>query len=106
MSLVDLIVLSRFTRDTSLARLAAELLFDRSTTLLVLATSSSVLATTLLSGNWIAILTALLVAVSLPLLLHHFLYRSSSAKRTNDFLLLGPSGSGKTAFCSLVLSPL
>jgi signal recognition particle receptor subunit beta len=68
--------------------------------------SVKVIATTLLSGNWIAILTAVLVAVSLPLLLHHFLYRSSSAKLTNDFLLLGPSGSGKTAFCSLVLNPL
>ncbi|KAK2762754.1 hypothetical protein FQN54_000928 [Arachnomyces sp. PD_36] len=59
-------------------------------------------ATALLSGNLVAILVTFLIALSLPLLLHFSLYRSSSSALTNDFILLGPSGGGKTCLFSLL----
>ncbi|KKZ59635.1 hypothetical protein EMCG_05393 [[Emmonsia] crescens] len=64
--------------------------------------SPSGIATTLLSGNPIAILIACTIAFSLPIVIHFLLYQSSPAKASKDFLLLGPSGSGKTALCSLL----
>ncbi|EEH07788.1 conserved hypothetical protein [Histoplasma capsulatum G186AR] len=64
--------------------------------------SPSGITTALLSGNLFAIFITCTIAFSLPVLLHIFLYRSSPAKASRDFLLLGPSGSGKTALCSLL----
>ncbi|KAK2788214.1 hypothetical protein FQN52_006753 [Onygenales sp. PD_12] len=60
------------------------------------------IATALLSGNLAAIAVTFLIAFSLPVLLHLYLYRAAPADASKDFLLLGPSGSGKTALCSLL----
>jgi signal recognition particle receptor subunit beta len=62
------------------------------------------IATTLLDGNPTAILLALLVTLSLPILLHLIFYRKAASPPLSTFVLLGPSGSGKTAFLSLVCS--
>ncbi|GAM35550.1 SRP receptor subunit [Talaromyces pinophilus] len=62
------------------------------------------IATTLLDGNPTAILLALLVTLSLPILLHLIFYRKAASQPLSTFVLLGPSGSGKTAFLSLVES--
>ncbi|KUL90004.1 hypothetical protein ZTR_02753 [Talaromyces verruculosus] len=62
------------------------------------------IATTLLDGNPTAILVALLVTLSLPILLHLIFYRKAASPPLSTFVLLGPSGSGKTAFLSLVES--
>jgi signal recognition particle receptor subunit beta len=60
----------------------------------------------LLSGDPIAILVALLVVISLPILVHSFLYQASSKpSQTPAFLLLGRSGSGKTQLFTLVCVP-
>lgn len=64
------------------------------------------IATTLLDGNPIAILLALVATLSLPILLHLFFYRKGAIPSLSTFVLLGPSGSGKTAFLSLVCSQL
>jgi signal recognition particle receptor subunit beta len=57
----------------------------------------------LLSGDPWAILIAFVVAISLPILLHSFLYRASSrSTATPTFLLLGTSGAGKTSLLTLV----
>jgi hypothetical protein len=59
--------------------------------------------TRLLSGHPLTILIAFVVAFSLPLLLHLFLYRTSTrAAATPTFLLLGSSGTGKTSLLTLV----
>lgn len=59
-------------------------------------------ATWLFSPTWSAILVAIAVAVSFPIIFHWFLYRKSSAKELPSFLLVGPSGSGKTSLFTLV----
>lgn len=57
----------------------------------------------LLSGYPWAILVAFVVAISLPIVLHSFLYRASSrSTATPTFLLLGTSGAGKTSLLTLV----
>lgn len=59
--------------------------------------------TRLLSGDPLTILIAFVVSFSLPLLLHLFLYRTSTrAAATPTFLLLGTSGAGKTSLLTLV----
>ena len=59
--------------------------------------------TQLLSGHPLTILLAFVVAFSLPLLLHLFLYRTSTRAVTSPtFLLLGTSGTGKTSLLTLV----
>ena len=61
------------------------------------------LVSRLLSGDPLAILIAFVVAISLPLLLHSFLYRASGkSAATPTFILLGPSGAGKTSLLTLV----
>jgi signal recognition particle receptor subunit beta len=61
----------------------------------------------LLSGDPWAILIAFVVALSLPIVLHSFLYRASSRHTaTPAFLLLGISGAGKTSLLTLVRAPL
>ena len=61
------------------------------------------LLTKLLSGNIYAILFAIFVAFSLPLLIHFLLYRSAiKASTTPTFILLGPSAAGKTSLLNLV----
>ncbi|KAL9618188.1 MAG: hypothetical protein Q9160_007084 [Pyrenula sp. 1 TL-2023] len=65
--------------------------------------SSDSLASRLFSGDPVAILVAFVVAVSLPLLLHLFLYRASARKPTTPlFALLGTSGAGKTSLLTLL----
>jgi hypothetical protein len=57
----------------------------------------------LLSGDPLAILIAFVVSISLPLLLHLYLYRTSTrAVATPVFLLLGTTGAGKTSLFTLV----
>jgi hypothetical protein len=59
--------------------------------------------TRLLSGDPLIILLAFVVAFSLPLLLHLFLYQTSTrAAATPTLLLLGTSGAGKTSLLTLV----
>lgn len=61
------------------------------------------LLTKALSPNLTTILITLVVAITLPILLHTFLYRQAAATtNTPTFLLVGPSGGGKTAFTTLV----
>lgn len=50
----------------------------------------------------LAILVTLIVALSVPLLLHLVIYRSTSSNTLPSFLLVGPSGAGKTALLTLV----
>ncbi|EXJ66992.1 uncharacterized protein A1O5_09638 [Cladophialophora psammophila CBS 110553] len=60
-------------------------------------------ATRLLSGDPVAIFIAFLVAITLPLLVHLYLYtHAARAKVVPTFLLLGPSGAGKTSLVSLL----
>ncbi|OQV04409.1 hypothetical protein CLAIMM_09297 [Cladophialophora immunda] len=60
-------------------------------------------ATRLLSGDPVAILIAFLVTITLPLLVHLYLYtQTARAKVVPTFLLLGPSGAGKTSLVSLL----
>lgn len=57
----------------------------------------------LLSGDPLAILIAFVVSITLPLLLHLYLYRASTrVAATPSFLLLGTSGAGKTSLLTLV----
>lgn len=49
-----------------------------------------------------AILVTLLISLSLPVLIHIYLYRKAVAKELPTFLLLGPSGGGKTSLLTLV----
>lgn len=49
-----------------------------------------------------AIVITLLVALTLPVLLHYYLYRQAAAKVLPSFLLVGASGSGKTSLLTLV----
>jgi len=57
----------------------------------------------LLSGDPLAILIAFIFAISLPILVHSFLYRASDKSATTPtFLLLGTSGAGKTSLLTLV----
>lgn len=59
--------------------------------------------TRLFSGDPLAILIAVLVTVSFPLLLHLYFYtQTARAKVVPTFLLLGASGAGKTSLVSLV----
>ncbi|KAF2433506.1 P-loop containing nucleoside triphosphate hydrolase protein [Tothia fuscella] len=44
-----------------------------------------------------AVIGTILLALTLPIVLHWFIYRSSVLAKTPSFLVLGPSGSGKTA---------
>ncbi|KIX92263.1 uncharacterized protein Z520_12009 [Fonsecaea multimorphosa CBS 102226] len=60
-------------------------------------------ATRLLSGHPVAIFIAFLVTITLPLLVHLYLYtQTARAKVVPNFLLLGPSGAGKTSLVSLL----
>ena len=59
--------------------------------------------TRLFSGDPLVILLAILVTLSLPILLHLFLYRESRRLPSKPtVLLLGPAASGKTSFVTLV----
>ena len=60
--------------------------------------SKDSLLSKLLSGSPLAIVIAFVVAVGLPVLLHAFLYRTSTKSQIiPSFLLLGPTGSGKSS---------
>ncbi|MCJ1362510.1 hypothetical protein MMC16_001613 [Acarospora aff. strigata] len=49
-----------------------------------------------------AIIITALIALTIPLLLHFVIYRSSSNTHLPTFLLIGPSGSGKTSLVTLL----
>lgn len=55
-----------------------------------------------LSPSLAAIVTLFLVALTLPLLLHSYIYRTRAAINLPAFLLVGPSGAGKTSLLTLV----
>jgi signal recognition particle receptor subunit beta len=63
------------------------------------------IATNLLTGNPTTILLAVVVAFSVPILLHYLLYRGVTSPTLASFILLGPNGTGKTALFSLVGYP-
>lgn len=65
-------------------------------------TSLTGIATNLLDGNVVAMVVAVVFTISVPMLLHYFLYRKQASPDCSNFLLLGPSGAGKTAFLQLV----
>lgn len=56
----------------------------------------------LLEPNPSVIIASFLVVVSIPILLHIFLFRASGRTTLATFLLLGPSGAGKTSLLTLV----
>ncbi|KAK3111148.1 hypothetical protein LTR53_013896 [Teratosphaeriaceae sp. CCFEE 6253] len=49
-----------------------------------------------------AILVTLFISLTLPVLIHYYLYKRAVARELPAFLLLGPSGGGKTALLTLV----
>jgi hypothetical protein len=49
-----------------------------------------------------AILVTFLISITLPILLHYFLYRTAAPKQLPTILLLGPSGGGKTTLLTSV----
>jgi hypothetical protein len=48
------------------------------------------------------IIITLIITLTLPILLHYYLYRSRTLTTTPTFLVVGPSGAGKTAFITKV----
>jgi signal recognition particle receptor subunit beta len=54
------------------------------------------------TGSIPAILVTFLVSITLPMLLHYFLYRAAAPKQLPTILLLGPSGGGKTTLLTSV----
>ncbi|KAF2161893.1 hypothetical protein M409DRAFT_69425 [Zasmidium cellare ATCC 36951] len=48
-----------------------------------------------------AIVVTLLVSLSLPILIHLYLYKKAASKEVPSFVLVGPSGAGKTSFLTL-----
>lgn len=59
-------------------------------------------ATWSLSPSIPAIIFTLLLSLTLPILVHSYLYRSRASSSAPSFLIIGPSGSGKTSFLTLV----
>jgi signal recognition particle receptor subunit beta len=53
--------------------------------------------------NLSTIVVTLLIALTLPVLVHWYLYRSSTLTNVPTFLLLGPSGAGKTTLATKVI---
>jgi signal recognition particle receptor subunit beta len=60
------------------------------------------LLTWMFSPNWSTIILAVIVAFTLPVLIHGYLYKKAVAKEVPRFLLMGPSGAGKTSLLTLV----
>lgn len=59
----------------------------------------------LLGPSGLAICVTLLVTITVPLLLHFVIYRSTAIASLPTFLVVGPSSSGKTTLLTLVLVP-
>nr|POE82450.1 signal recognition particle receptor subunit beta [Quercus suber] len=51
-----------------------------------------------------AIVVTLLVSLTIPILIHLYLYRKAASKGTPTVLLVGPGGAGKTSLLTLVCS--
>ena len=62
------------------------------------------LLSVLMGPSPFAIIITLIVAFGAPILLHLWIYRSSSPSSLPTFLLVGPSGAGKTTLLTLVSS--
>lgn len=58
--------------------------------------------TWMFSPNWSTIILSVIVAFTLPVLIHAYLYKKAVAKELPSFLLLGSSGAGKTSLLTLV----
>lgn len=59
-------------------------------------------ATWAFSPSISAIFVTLIVSLSLPVLIHYYLYKTASPKQLPTILLIGPSGAGKTTLLTLV----
>ncbi|KAK0788950.1 hypothetical protein LTR75_010546 [Friedmanniomyces endolithicus] len=55
-----------------------------------------------LSPSLSAILVTLIFSLTLPILIHTYLYKRAVAKELPTFLLIGPSGAGKTSLLTLL----
>ena len=56
------------------------------------------------TGSIPAILVTFLFSITVPILIHFFLYRKAAPKQLPTILLLGPSGGGKTTLLTSVRS--
>lgn len=56
----------------------------------------------LLNPSPLGLILSILIAVSIPVLLHYFITRASGLSSLPSILVVGSSGSGKTAFVTLV----
>lgn len=61
----------------------------------------SELATRALSPLISTIIVTAIIALSLPLFIHFYIYRTRASVNLSSFLLIGPSGSGKTSLATL-----
>ncbi|KAI9893452.1 MAG: hypothetical protein M1814_006749 [Vezdaea aestivalis] len=64
--------------------------------MMIMVQSFAQLLAALLEPSLAAIITSVLVALTLPILLHVYIYRSSKKSNLPSFLLVGPRGAGKT----------
>lgn len=60
----------------------------------------------LLTPSPLGLIIAILLAISIPILLHSFVFRTSGLVTLPSIILIGPSGSGKTSLLTLVLFQL
>ena len=56
----------------------------------------------LMSPSPVALVIAVILALSIPIFLHSFVFRASGLTTLPSILLVGPSGSGKTTLLTLV----
>lgn len=63
-------------------------------------------ATWAFSPTLSTIIVTVIIAFTLPALIHLYLYRKAVAKEAPSYLLVGPSGAGKTSLLTLVCSLL
>lgn len=59
-------------------------------------------ATAAFAANKSTIFLTIILAFSLPIIVHLYIYRSRASTTTPTFLILGPSGSGKTSLVTKV----
>lgn len=59
-------------------------------------------AHSLMSPSPLALVIAILLAITIPIFLHTVVFRASGLTTLPSILLIGPSGSGKTSLLTLV----